>query len=52
MGPEFFNIFITDINSGVECNLSKFVDDTKLGAVANMPSGLDAIQIDIDRPEQ
>ena len=38
-----FNIFISDINSRVECTLNKFVDDTKLwGAVTQqwdrMPS--------------
>ena len=26
----FFSVFINDITSGIECNLSKFVDNTKL----------------------
>jgi len=49
LGPILFNIFISDINRGVECTFSKFAVDTKLWDVANTPEGWDAIHRDLDR---
>ncbi|GAB0178249.1 cAMP-dependent protein kinase inhibitor alpha [Grus japonensis] len=52
LGPALFNIFVSNMGSGIKCTLSKFANDTKLHGVVNTLEGRDAIQRDLDRLER
>ncbi|XP_066448028.1 pendrin-like isoform X4 [Eleutherodactylus coqui] len=52
LSPVLFNIFINDLEEGIDGKLIKFANDTKLGGIANTREEREMIQKDLENLEQ
>ncbi|GAB0192608.1 cAMP-dependent protein kinase inhibitor alpha [Grus japonensis] len=52
LGPILFNVFLIDVDSGIECILSKFADTTKLSGAVDLLERRLAFHRDLNRLEK
>ncbi|CAM5112215.1 unnamed protein product [Natator depressus] len=52
LGPVLFNIFIIDLDNGIESTVIKFADNTEMGGVASALEDRIKIQNDLDKLEK
>jgi len=52
LGPVLFNIFVNDMDSGIECTLINFANDTRLCGEVDTLEGRHATERDFDRLER
>lgn len=49
MQEHLFNLFISDLDAGVECTIKRFADDPKLGGAIDCLEGQEALQRNLER---
>lgn len=52
IGSGLFNIFVSDVDDGVECTFNQVAEDGKLEGAADTPEGHAATQKDFSRLEK
>lgn len=52
LGPFLFDVFVNDLDVGIEGVLSKFADNTELGAAVHSIKGGETLQSNLDNLQQ